>query len=290
MNCSRQSPQIVWLNGSFLPAHEAAILPLDRGFLYGDGLFETIRSENGSILYLHEHLERLRRSMAVLRISVDPTVKWDVILKDLLLENGLLGEVSVVKIIVTRGVCSGLGLPQPSPPTICLTAQKYIPPTSQSYQRGWRLHTFRTGFSPPLSGHKTLNYLYFLTARQAALDADADEALILDSQGKIAEASTGSLLARAEGKWWTPASPHQLPGITLTQVSRLLTEAGQRIESRTAGPADIHSAETVWLLNSLMGIMPVSSIDGIQLSDLAAGEAALLRGQFFERGKVAKRI
>jgi branched-chain amino acid aminotransferase len=281
------SHQIVWLNGRFLPIHKAGISPLDRGFMYGDGLFETMRSEDGCILYLNDHLERLHRSLEALKISLDPSLEWKIVLGELLQQNELLSEVAVVKIIATRGVCSGLGLPAPVLPTICLTAQRYNPPHPESYVKGWHLSAFRTGFSPPTACHKTLNYLYFLTARQAALDAGADEAVILDPLEKVTETSTGSLVARTEGKWWTPEGRIQLPGITLKHVSRLLIESGHQVESRTAGLDDLLSAETVWVLNSLMGIMPVSRIEEIQLMNPAAQEAAYFRKRLLETGKQA---
>jgi branched-chain amino acid aminotransferase len=283
---SQDSSQVVWLNGGFLPIHLAAISPVDRGFLYGDGVFETIRAETGCVLYLAEHLQRLQRSLTELRIEVDFSPDWGGVLRELLERNGLGDAIATVKIIITRGACSGLGLPFASLPTICATAHKYVPPARVVYQRGWRLHVFNEGFSPPLAAHKTLNYLYFLCARQAALDVGADEALIMDPDGKITETSAGSILARTDGGWWTPASPFRLPGITLRAVTELLRDAGNEVRIRSITLNDLFSAQTVWVLNSLMGIMPVSQVGDRPVIAPAREEASRLRDLYFEKGAV----
>jgi len=277
----------VWLNGRFLQANEASISPLDRGFLYGDGVFETMRAEKGALLYLRDHLERLRNSLDALRIAADLSFGPGNILRELLRRNGLEEEIASVKIIISRGICPTLGLPATPAATILLTAQKYVPPTSDTYHRGWRLHVFRKGFSPPLAAHKTLNYLYFLTARQAALDAGADEAVLLDPSGKVTETSAGSLLARTNGVWWTPRSSYQLPGITVRQISKLLSKKGNRVEEREATIEELLSAQTVWALNSLMAIMPASHIAGHQVPEMSADEASALRRIFIQKGVIS---
>ena len=279
-----ESDQVVWLNGSFTPSHKAVISPLDRGLMYGDGLFETMRSENGRVFYFLDHMDRLAHSLKALRIPADLSFPWRDILSELLRQNDLLEGVASVKMIVTRGICAGLGMPSPGHPTICLSAQKYSPPPKERYESGWRLKIYRDGFAPPLAAHKTLNYLFFLMARQSAIDAGADEALVMDIEGNISEASAGSLIARKAGRWWTPASSFQLPGITLHNAMELLTKSGQRLEKNPTTPDELLSADTVWVLNSLIGIMPVSHIDGVQLPDPATHEASQLKHEIFRRG------
>lgn len=280
---SNDAAQVVWLNGRFLPLHQAAISPLDRGFLYGDGAFETMRAQEGVILFLEDHLERLGRALAASKIKLDQDLDWNDILSELLERNDLSNTIAVVKIIVSRGTCPGLGLPAPTLPTVCVSAQEYHPPDEAIYLKGWRLHIFREGFSPPLAMHKTLNYLYFCMARQSALDAGAEEALILDPAGRITETSAGSILVRTRGQWWTPASPYQLSGITLRQLSMLMHEEGTLIEPRKASLEDIYSAQTIWILNSLMLIMPVCMAEGRHVSDSNAEEASRLRRKLVNR-------
>lgn len=274
----------IWLNGNFTPLAEARISPLDRGFLYGDGFFETIRAENGRALYLKLHLERLHESLCAFSLPLVSQPDWERIISELLVRNKLAGHIAAVKIIVTRGTASPPGLPLPEKPTVCATAQRYDPPSSELYDKGWNLLIFKEGYAPPLAPFKSLNYLYHLSARQAALNNLCHEAILLDPEGMVTETSAGSLVARSGGRWWSPASPHCLPATTLRKLSAILEESGVKIERRPATPKRLFFAETVWVLNSLIGIMPVSHIDGHPVFDRSSAEAARLRALLFARG------
>lgn len=279
----RTSGPIVWLDGKYMPIEQAAVSPLNRGFLYGDGVFETMRCEQGRVLYLDDHLQRLFGSLRELNITPPVHPDWHALIAGLITGNKLEDLVASVKIVVTRGIDPGYGLPPAAAPTVLVTARQYHPPAASVYRRGWRLTVFESGFSPPLSKYKSLNYLYFLLARQHALDADADEAVIIDPAGCVTETSAGSILARTDGTWWTPASPFQLPGITLRQVAEILAGAGQQPEKRIASPAELTAAQTVWVLNSLLGVMPVYEIAGAAVSNPAVREAAEIRCRLFSR-------
>ena len=272
--------EILWLNGRFTPIGMAAISPLDRGFLYGDGLFETIRALDGRVLHLEMHLERLYASLEVFRIKLPDSPDWGELLGELLLRNGLDRGAAVLKIIVTRGIEPSLGLPTAQKPTVCVTARAYDPPAPPLYEAGWKLHLYQSG-PHPLAPFKTLNYLHYLTARQAALDAGYDEAILVDGDGLVSETATGSILARSDGRWWTPQSALQLPGTTIRKVSEILWETGSEVERRPAGAENLLSAQTVWILNSLMGVMPVNRIDGRPVHHPAAEEAARMRELLF---------
>lgn len=277
--------RVLWLNGRFANEGEALISPLDRGFLYGDGVFETMRVEKGFVLYLEDHLERLQRSLASLRIALASPPDWETVFEELLRRNGLAeSQTAAAKIVVTRGVIPGLGLPSQERPTICVTVQPYAPPSAAAYEKGWSVRVFREGFSPPTARHKSLNYLYFLMARQAALDEGADEALIADPEGRIVEAAAGSLLVRAGGRWFRPAGRFQLPGTTIGQAVKLLQEAGYEVEEQSFTVEELLSAQTVWVLNSLMGVIPVSQVNGLPMPEPAAEEASRLRTALFQRG------
>ncbi len=276
----------MWIGGRMLPPDAVRISPLDRGFLYGDGFFETLRAERGTPLYLPMHVERLRASLRAFRIALDPEPDWRAAVRALLSENGLDRAAASVKILVTRGIAPSPGLPAPERPTVCIFAAPYAPPPEETYASGWDLHIFGEGFSPPLAAHKSLNYLYCLAARQAALDAGRNEAVVLDRDGRVAETSAGSLLASTGGRWWTPESAHRLPGTTLRAVCDIFSRRGIEVERRAALPEDLLAAQTVWVLNSLIGIMPAAKIEGRPLSNPAPAEAARLRALLFERGAV----
>jgi branched-chain amino acid aminotransferase/para-aminobenzoate synthetase component 1 len=171
-----------------------------------------------------------------------------------------------------------------------VSAQRYHPPDEELYRRGWHLKVFSEGFSPPLAGHKTLNYLYFCMARQSALDAGADEAIIMDPSGSVSETSAGSLLAKTHGRWWTPESSYRLPGITLRRMTTLMQEAENPIEVRRTTVEDLISAQSVWVLNSLMLIMPVSMVEGRTVLDCSADEASRFRSELVRRGNRDSKI
>jgi branched-chain amino acid aminotransferase len=286
LHSDHEATEVLYLNGRFRSLDEARISPLDRGFLYGDGIFTTMRAEGGHVLYLKDHIERLQQSLTELRLPLPSSVEWEATLAELLGRNRLEKDVATVKIIVTRGQSAVLGLPDTAQATLVIYARPYEPPQASTYRTGYRLHVFRDGFSPPLSRLKSLNYLYHLTARQAALDAGADEAVMLDVHGQLAETAAGSLLLRTGGEWWTPRSTYQLPGITLRHVMKILEEAGLSVARHPADAADLFSAETVWVLNSLIGVMPVAQVDQRPVTEPASEEAGRLRAQFFARGRL----
>ncbi len=274
----------LWLNGRFVREREAAVSPLDRGFQFGDGLFETIRMEMGRPLYLKRHMERLERSLDCLRIPMESPPHWHAVLEELAERNGVAGQVAAAKIVVTRGVDARMGLPRPAAPTLCCFLRPFAAPGEEAYERGIRLHLFREGHAPFTARHKSLSYLFFQMARQAALDADRDESILMDHQGRITEASMGSLLFRMESGWVVPQSPHRLPGTTLDAVRELLEEAGQSVRERPVFPSDLEDAQTLWVLNALVGIMPAREVDGKPLPELESDLAREFRGLWVERG------
>lgn len=281
--------EIVYLDGRFLAVEEARISPLDRGFLYGDGVFTTMRAEQGEVLYLPEHLERVHQSVKELRLNPSLPLDWQETLGELLRRNGLEAQVASLKMVISRG-CSALpGLAPSRQSTVVIYARQYALPQPAVCRQGYRLRISREGFAPPLSRLKSLNYLYYLAARQAALDEGADDAVLLDVQGKVTETTTGSLLLRTHGQWWTPDSPFQLPGITLRGVVKILEQEGHEVARRPASDVALFSAETIWVLNSLMGIMPVSQLDRHSVAEPAWEEACRLRDRFFAQGRCEKR-
>lgn len=281
MNHSAGREPVVWINNEFIPASRARISPFDRGFLFGDGLFESMRAENGVVFNLTLHLERLHASAADLRISLDKSIDWPGVLARLLHENSLNPGLARVKILATRGEAGGLGLPTAENPTCLALAVPYDPPSQAQYGRGWNLAAVRLGPAPPLARHKTLNYLYYMAARQEAVDSGANEALILDCEGNVSETAAGSILAMDDKGWWTPESRFQLPGATLQQLTDLLEARGETVSRRIARPKDLIASDCAFVLNSLMGVMPVRSIDGHPMTAVNAEKAQALRKRIF---------
>jgi branched-chain amino acid aminotransferase len=257
--------EFVWLNDDLLPLTQARVSVNDRGFLYGDGLFETLRAEAGRAQFLAEHLERLEASARDFRLPFPENAPWEERLTRLLAANRLSRGPARIKILLSRGVAEGLGLPQECRPTLVIWAHPYTPPTPEEYAAGWPVAIFPQGRSTFLGRHKSLNYLFYLAARQYALDQGAKEALILEADGLVSEGAATSLVYLHQGRYHTPASASALPGVTLTVLRRGLAARGLALKARPTAVAQLQEADGLWLANSLMGLMPVAAIDGAPL-------------------------
>ena len=251
----------VYINGEFVPSEQAKVSVWDRGFLYGDGFFTTIRAENGKIFFLKEHLERLRNSCEEFGIKF-PSKLYDLSLfKELIRLNGLTRSCAAIRITITRGVKSELGLPYSEQPTYVVFTRKYHPPVD-AYKNGWKLISFKLPISSPICLHKSLNYLYNLWARQYAIENGCDEAILIGVDGYVKETSVGTILFQKDGIWFTPDADFILPGITLKILSKIWSDKGIKINKIKTKLEELFSADQVWVLNSLIGIVPVKSIDG----------------------------
>jgi branched-subunit amino acid aminotransferase/4-amino-4-deoxychorismate lyase len=254
--------QFVWLNEELTPVTQARVSVNDRGFLYGDGLFETLKADGGRVQFFREHLERLRASAQVFRLTFPEAFPWEERLSRLLAANGLTRGPARVKILLSRGEAPGLGLPADRRPTLVIWAQPYTPPTREEYQAGWPVAVFPQGRTTFVGRHKSLNYLFYLAARQYALDQGAKEALILEADGLVSEGAATSLIYLRQGGYFTPASPSVLPGVTLAMLRRGLRARGLSLEERPTTVAQLQEADGLWLTNALLGLMPVAAIDG----------------------------
>ena len=253
--------EFVWLNDDLIPLAQARVSVNDRGFLYGDGLFETLRADGGRVHFLTEHLERLAASARAFRLPFPENTPWQERLTQLLAANGLSRGPARVKILLTRGVAEGLGLPEKCRPTLVIYAQPYIPPSSEEYAAGWPVVVFPEGRSTFVGRHKSLNYLFYLAARQFALDRGAKEALILEADGLVSEGAATSLICLHQGQYYRPASASALAGVTAAVLGRRLAARGLSLEARRTTVAQLKAADGLWLANSLMGLMPVAAVD-----------------------------
>jgi branched-subunit amino acid aminotransferase/4-amino-4-deoxychorismate lyase len=257
--------QFVWLNDDLLPLAQAHVSVNDRGFQFGDGLFETLRADVGRVQYLQEHLERLRSSAQVFRLPFPAAIPWEERLGRLLTANDLTQGLARIKILLTRGIAPGLGLPEDCHPTLVIWVHPYTPPTRSEYAAGWPVVVFPERRSTFVGRHKSLNYLFYLAARQYALDHGAKEALICEADGLASEGAATSLVYVHQGQFYTPEAESSLPGITLAVLRRGLSARGQTLDARPTSVAQLQAADGLWLANSLMGLMPVASIDGTHL-------------------------
>ncbi len=250
----------LWLNGQLVPDDLARLDPRDRGFMLGDGLFETIRLEDGWIAYLDRHLARLRQGADFLGIPLH----WS----DAEIETGLNALIAAerltdasFRITLSRGPGErGIAPPTVPTPTLLITIGK-LPPAGPPLRAVIATVTRRNEASP-LSRLKTLNYLDNILARQEALGRDADEAILLNTRGLVAEASIANLFVLSAGVLKTPPiGDGALPGI----MRRALIEHCGAVEASLV-PEDLMAATAVFLSNSL-GLKPIASIDGVKIGD-----------------------
>lgn len=262
---------MIYLNTRFVPLDKAKISILDRGFLYGDGVFETMRSYGGVVFRLEEHIERLSRSLKTLHIR--PRVSKSKIQKIVyrLLDRNRLKN-AYIKIIVTRGRSTGLLAPSPKTrPTLVIYAMPYKKFTKDIYQKGIRVSLSKSRYNEKskLAGNKTLNYLDNILYRYDAGRKNFDDAILANTKGFISEASSSNIFLVKGKKVVTPCLESGcLPGITRQEIIRL---AGKFLKNKVCETFirtnTLYSADEIFLTNSLAEIVPVVKVDNRVVGD-----------------------
>lgn len=253
---------IIWINGELMDERDARIAPNDRGFLLGDGLFETLLARQGRIAFLDAHVVRLAAGGNILGIPLPASTRHLGVACGMLLEaNGLTKSArTALRITLTRGPGPRGLLPPAKPnPTLMITASESPQPApSQSAV----LATTRRNALSPVSRLKALPYLDNLLAREEARSRGADEALMLDTSGHLACASVANIFLWEGDKLVTPAEECGiLPGVTRAAVIELAERLKISVTEDTIAPQRIARADGAFLTNSLIGLMPLSRIE-----------------------------
>lgn len=254
------------INGKMIPADDAAISPFDRGLLLGDGLFETMRAYHGHVLYFDRHWERLIHSALQSAISIPLSKQAVIDLMDALLKkNQLAHHDAIIRLTLTRGVSVTRGiLPMDlqQPPTLLIYSFPYQPVNKAAMSVHISTVTVRNEYSP-LSRLKTLNYLDHILARLDAQKLGADEAILLNTRGFIASATTANVFAIMDACVITPpVSDGVLPGIMRRNVIDLCHAHQIPIMEKSIHPDEWMMAEELFLTNSVMEIMPICAVNG----------------------------
>jgi len=253
---------LVFLNGQFVPEAQALIPVNDRGFLYGDGLFETLRVVNGRPCRMAQHLERMMRGADFLKIIPPFTPKELEEFAGQLIGQNKMAE-AVLRVTLTRGPGErGYLPPAGSRPTAVMTLHA-VPEAGAPIQ--WRLITssYRIPAGDPLSSFKTLNKLTHILARREAVEKGADEALLVNTNGEVAETAGGNLFWICDGTICTvPTSCGALPGITRAVVLEICQKFGLPVSERVIQPEALRNSEGIFITQSVLGIVPVAAFDG----------------------------
>jgi branched-subunit amino acid aminotransferase/4-amino-4-deoxychorismate lyase len=255
---------IVFLNGNFLPEAEAVIPINDRGFLLGDGLFETLRVVNGRPFRMAQHLERLTRGLDFIKIKLPFTPKELQKFAAVLIERNQLPD-SILRLMITRGPAPrGYSTKNSGPPTVLMTLSP-LPAANPDEPLQWSLVTspFRVPASDALASFKTTSKMLNILARADAEERGADEALLLNTNGEAAEAAGGNLFWVYQERICTvPTGRGVLPGITRAIVLEICQSLGFETNKRVVKPEMLRNAEGIFITTSSFGIVPVVSFDG----------------------------
>lgn len=288
----------IFLNGRFVRGKQAVVSVFDHGFLYGDGVYETLRSYGARIFMRDQHLSRLHRSAEAIGLPLPiPGKDWPALLHEAMARNHLgNGRVDAyVRVTVTRGV-GDIGLdPALCPtPTVVIMAKPLRPPAAALYRDGVDLiiaktrRNLPTALSPRI---KATNFLNNILAKREAVAAGAFDSLLLNWEGYLAECTVSNLFFVSRGGLRTPAVDCGiLDGITRSVVLLLAREQGLPVEEGRYGPQALSEADECFLTNTSSEIMPVRSIDGRPIGTGAPGPVTrkltdafhLQRGRFLE--------
>jgi branched-chain amino acid aminotransferase len=256
--------QLIWINGTRADPRGPHVSAFDRGYMRADGLFETLRSYDGVAACLERHMERLRRGAAVLGIHVPPDLDATVAAA----ARAAAAEgwsAAAVRLSLSRGVGDLTMMPPTdATPTTVVTATPLSPQASVPiYDKGISLHV-ATGTRNERSitaGLKTLGYAEAVIAFNAALAAGFDEALFMDTEGHVSEATTANIFAVGGRTLSTPPlTCGILAGITRALVLEIATQAELESVEQVMRIDDLYEADEVFITSSVREIMPVARI------------------------------
>jgi branched-chain amino acid aminotransferase len=246
----------LYLNGHWVRRSAARVSVFDRGFMYGDGIFETLRAYRGVPYALDEHVERLHESASILALPV-PRVDWHACGAQLLRRNRLLRNDAWIRIVVTRGE----SLPGLLPAT-------KVKPTIVMMAGPMRLHRVVVSatllpFAQEsfLAEHKSLNYLLGVVGRAYAERHSTDEGIYVGLDGALREGTTSSLFLVHGGALCTVPTAKILPGVTRRIVLDLAVRAGMNAVERPLRAEDLFASDEAFLTSSLQEIVPLVRVD-----------------------------
>jgi len=276
------------VDGRLVPAEEATVNVRDRGFLYGDAAFETLRVYGGEVFEWDAHVDRLARTCRTLDFDEAMPPAED--LRERVLETVAANDLAdaYARLSITRGVQPGKLTPEPRvDPTVVVVATE-LPRGGTAGTPVWDgPATLRTVERRQPSGTvlpadaKTHNYLSGILARLELRGTDADEAIMRDAEGHVAEGATSNLFFVDGGTLKTPSTALPiLPGVTRGVVLELAREEGLPVETGRYGVSDLRAADEVFATNTTWEVRPVTRVDG---ATLEVGPMTELLGRLFDQ-------
>ena len=256
----------IYIDGKFLDQRDAKISVFDHGLLYGDGIFEGIRFYNGRVFRLEEHLERLWDSARSICLQVPISMRE---MTEAVLETIRQNDLrdGYIRLLVTRGIGNlGLNPMQCKHPSVIIIAATIALYHENFYRKGLTIVTCATRRSNPAALNpavKSLNYLNNVMARIEANLAGADEALMLNDAGNVAECTADNVFIVKRGQIFTPPiTAGALRGITRSIVFEIAAELGIKITETDITRHDVFIADECFLTGTAAEIIPVIKADG----------------------------
>ncbi|MDD4909154.1 MAG: aminotransferase class IV [Candidatus Omnitrophica bacterium] len=244
------------MNGRIVPREKAVVYSQDPGFLYGFGVFETLLVCEGKPVFLKEHIGRLRNNARTLGIYIGKDLRAGI--------NAVLNKADFktarMRVNAWKGVKGS---------NILISLNSFTPPTGAEYDRGFKviISRFRINELSGIAGIKSLNYLINALAREEAEKMEADEALLLNTRGLVAEGSRSNIFLVENGKLITPAlSCGCLAGITRKVIMDAAERSGIEVIEKDVRPDHLFKAREVFIANSLIGLMPVARINNRRIN------------------------
>jgi branched-chain amino acid aminotransferase len=269
----------IYLNDRFVKEEDAVVSVFDHGFLYGDGIYETIRSYGSRIFMRDQHLARLRRSAGAISLTIPiPEHRWPDLLHEAMTRNDVGHERfdAYLRITISRGA-GDIGLdPALCPtPTVVIMAKPLHPPSPKHYRNGVNLIVAKTrrnlpsALSPQI---KATNFLNNILAKREAIVAGAFDSILLNWESHLTECTVSNLFFVRAGTLCTPAlACGLLDGITRDIVLTLAREAQVPVDEGYFKIEAIHKADECFLTNTSMEVMPVTMVDGHLVGNGAPG-------------------
>ncbi len=257
---------LIYIDGEYYPESEAKISVFDHGFLYGDGVFEGIRSYNGIVFKLREHVDRLYYSARAIMLSI-PMTKDEMIeaVLETLRKNNL--KDAYVRLVVTRGK-GDLGLDPrkcPKPSVIIIAVPLLQLYDEEKREKGMSMviaWVRRDSVDATTHEIKSLNYLNSILAKIEANNVGADEAIILDQHGLVSEATAENIFIVKGNRIITPpAASGPLPGITANVVKEIAQSLGYEVIEKGITVAELYGADEAFVTGTAAEVMPIREVN-----------------------------
>ncbi len=247
---------MLWLNGKLINKDKAIISPSDRGFLLGDGLFETILVKNGKVEFLDAHLKRLYAGMQDIYIKAPYEIaQLSAAVIEILTANSFKN--ASIRITITRGYAGGggargIGINDNLNPTVMITIAPYIRDNQKPLSI--MISKYRRNENSPLCQIKALNYLDNIMARNQAVMAGFDDAIMLNSKGNICCATVANIFINIDGQLITPSlSEGALPGVMRKNIIDITENTNIPVKQSAIKIDDLYKADQIFITNSLIG-------------------------------------